>query len=130
MNTKKTTKINPWKSIGYMISMAWKHGKIVLFAVLAVSALSVGASLVQLYVAPTILQRVEEYAPLQDLLGTILQGRVFLNLLQNDRRYIELHKACADAQRGYHQYSKQHNLTVLPCHGYHVGNAFPWLYSF
>lgn len=89
MNIKKTTKINLWKSIGYMISMAWKHGKIVLPMILVVSALSVGASLVQLYVAPTILQRVEEYAPLQELLGTILLFSGLLFLLYALKGYLE-----------------------------------------
>lgn len=89
MNNQKSKRTNPWKSIGYMISMAWKHGKIVLIAVLAVSALSIGASLTQLYVAPAILQKVEEFAPWQELLGTVVLFSGLLFLLYTLKGYIE-----------------------------------------
>lgn len=59
------------RCIRYMCSIAWKHKKSVLLTVLALAVLQVGQSMIQLYVAPTILDKVEASAPLGQLLGTI-----------------------------------------------------------
>ncbi len=87
MNKQKSKRVKPWKSIAYMVSMAWKHGKIVLPSVLVISAWSIGANIVQLYVAPAILQKVEEYAPWQELLGTVVLFSGLLFLLSTLREY-------------------------------------------
>ncbi len=87
MNKKKSKRVNMWKSIAYMLSMAWKHSKIVLPTVVVVSALSIGANIVQLYVAPAILQKAEEYAPWQELLGTVVLFSGLLFLLSTLREY-------------------------------------------
>lgn len=54
-----------------MLSMAWKHGKGVILTGILLAVLRVGLNLAQLLVAPEILKRVEEVAPLGELLGTI-----------------------------------------------------------
>ena len=54
-----------WPSIRYMLSMAWKHGKGVLAMCMTLALLQVGLNLAQLFVAPEILKRVEEAAPLE-----------------------------------------------------------------
>ena len=87
MNKQKSKRVKPWKSLAYMIVMAWKHSKIVLPMVLVIAALSIGANIVQLYVAPAILQKVEEYAPWQELLGTIVLFSGLLFLLSTLREY-------------------------------------------
>lgn len=71
MKGKEKKKYPMWPSVHYMLSMAWKHGKGVILTGILLAVLRVGLNLAQLLVAPEILKRVEEAAPLGELLGTI-----------------------------------------------------------
>ena len=71
MKGKEKKKYPMWPSVHYMLSMAWKHGKGVILTGILLAVLRVGLNLAQLLVAPEILKRVEEVAPLGELLGTI-----------------------------------------------------------
>lgn len=76
----KTQKYSVFKSIRFMLSMAWKTSKKVIFMCFVVAAIQIGMNMAQLYIAPQILGKVEAAAPLGQLLGTIglFTGVIFL----------------------------------------------------
>ncbi|MBO5035188.1 MAG: ABC transporter ATP-binding protein, partial [Oscillospiraceae bacterium] len=78
---KKKPKYNELQTAGWMISLAWKHDKSVLGFALLIPAIAVALNLVQLFIAPTVLGKVEAVAPLEELLGTILLFSAVLFLL-------------------------------------------------
>ena len=67
----KKPKYNAAQNVGWMVKIAWKVRRRVLFLCVAMAALEVANNLAQLYVAPEILSRVERHAPMGELLGTI-----------------------------------------------------------
>ena len=71
MKDKTKPKYNAAQNVGWMIKIAWKVRRRVLFLCVAMAALEVVNNLAQLYVAPEILSRVERHAPMGELLGTI-----------------------------------------------------------
>ena len=72
----KTKAQKPKYSIGqnicFMLGFAWREYKLVLVYITITVVLSVGIKLAELFVVPSILQRVESAAPLSELLKTIL----------------------------------------------------------
>ena len=78
-----------WASIRYMLSMAWQHGRGVLAMCIILAFLQVGLNLAQLLVAPEILKRVEQVAPLGELMGTIGLFTVMIFLLAALIQYIQ-----------------------------------------
>ena len=70
---KQTSKqhYNVFQNVGWMIGNAWRSCKSVLWMCVLAAALTVGVNLVQLFIAPQILSRVEQQAPLPELLSTI-----------------------------------------------------------
>ena len=89
MKSKDKKKYPMWPSIRYMLSMAWKHGKTVITMCVVIAILEVALNLVQLFVAPEILKRVEEAAPVSELLGTIGLFTGLLFLLNVFLQYIQ-----------------------------------------
>ena len=89
MKSKDKKKYPMCPSIRYMLSMAWKHGKTVITMCVVIAILEVALNLVQLFVAPEILKRVEEAAPLGELLGTIGLFTGLLFLLNVFLQYIQ-----------------------------------------
>lgn len=81
MKEKEKPKYSVWQNVCFMVRTAWRRRKSVLFLCLALAALSVGTSLAQLFVAPQILSKVEQAAPLAELLGTIAAFSLGLFLL-------------------------------------------------
>ena len=71
MKDKTKPRYNAAQNVGWMIKIAWKVRRRVLFLCVATAALEVANNLAQLYVAPEILSRVERHAPMGELLGTI-----------------------------------------------------------
>lgn len=92
MKEKKKPHYSMGQCVRYMCSMAWKHRKRVLLMGLILSVLEVGQSLVQLYVAPVILDKVEASAPLGQLLGTIGIFTALLLIVTVVRDYAETNK--------------------------------------
>lgn len=72
MKQKEKPKYSMARCIQYMVSMAWKHQKSVLVLCAAQALLQVGQNLTQLFVAPVILSKVEQTAPMEELLSSIL----------------------------------------------------------
>ena len=80
---KQTSKqhYNVFQNVGWMIGNARRSCKSVLWMCVLAAALTVGVNLVQLFIAPQILSRVEQQAPLPELLGTIGVFSLALSLL-------------------------------------------------
>ena len=71
MNKKKKPKYNMAQCVGFMLDTAWKTRRRVPFVCLLMALLLTGQSLLQLFLAPEVLRRVEEGAPLGELLGAV-----------------------------------------------------------
>lgn len=71
MKTEKEVKYSVFKSIGFMLSMAWDKCKLVIFLCFAIAGAQIGLNMAQLYIAPEILRRVELVVPLGELIATI-----------------------------------------------------------
>lgn len=71
MKTKKEPKYSVFKSIRFMLSMAWKTCKRVIFFCFLIAAVRVSLNMAQLYIAPEILKKVELSVPLGEMIATI-----------------------------------------------------------
>lgn len=80
MKNKETIKYPVIPSLKFMLSMAWKNSKDVIFLCILIAVLKVGLNLAELLIAPQILSKVETSAPLRELLATIgiFTGVIFL----------------------------------------------------
>ena len=81
-------KYNAAQNVGWMVKIAWKVRKRVLFICVAMAALEVLYNLTQLYVAPEILSCVERHAPVGELLGTIGLFTLALFLTMGLKEYL------------------------------------------
>lgn len=72
----------------WMIQNAWTYKKFVLFVTVTMAAITVSSNLVQLYIAPVILQKVETSAPLAQLLTTIIGFSLLVMLLAGLQNYL------------------------------------------
>ena len=72
MKKKEKPKYGIGKCVSFMIKTAWNSVRSVLWLSILFAVLSVGINLAQLYLAPTVLQKVEAVTPVGELLGTIL----------------------------------------------------------
>lgn len=68
---KEKPRYNLWQNTAYMISLAWKSQKAVLWLCLLLAALAVTSNLAGLFLAPVILSKVENAVPLPELLTAI-----------------------------------------------------------
>lgn len=89
MKVKEKPKYNIWQNFCFSVKLAWQTRKRVLVITAASAILSVLLSLVQLYVAPEILSRVEQQAPLGLLLLTIGGFTAALFLLSGLEDYLD-----------------------------------------
>ena len=93
---KNKPKYNLVQNILWMVKLAWRVRKrVLLFCVLA-ALVEVLYNLAQLYIAPEILRLVEQHAPLEQLLLTILFFTAALFLTQGIKGYFD---ACVDYPR-------------------------------
>ena len=77
------------QDIRYMLSMAWKHQKSVIGMAIGLIFVNVGLNLVQLFVAPQILHKVEQAAPIGELLGTIGMFTLLLLILTTLQEFLK-----------------------------------------
>jgi len=89
MKVKEKPKYNIWQNVCFSVKLAWQTRKRVLVITAASAILSVLLNLVQLYVAPEILSRVEQQAPLGLLLLTIGGFTAALFLLSGLEDYLD-----------------------------------------
>lgn len=87
---KQTSKqhYNVFQNVGWMIGNAWRSCKSVLALCVLAAALTVGVNMVQLFIAPQILSKVEQHAPLPELVSTIGVFSLALFLVLGLQAYI------------------------------------------
>lgn len=88
MKTETKSKYNVLQNIQWMVKLAWKHGRRVLVCCIATASLEVAFQLVQLYIAPEVLARVERSVPLRELLAAIGAFSAALFLVQGVKQYV------------------------------------------
>lgn len=90
MSEKKTKpKYSSVENVGWMIANAWRECKSVLLICFITAVVSVALNLTELFIAPQILQRVENGAEISSLLLTIAIFSGTLFLLLGLKRYFE-----------------------------------------
>ena len=89
MKTKQKPKYSMMNNTLFMISVAWKTNKMVLVLVILMALASAGETVVQMLIAPSILNQVETSASLQHLMMTILGFCAVLMLLSGIKAYLE-----------------------------------------
>lgn len=85
---KSKPKYNIFQNVWWIISTAWKESRIILFLCIATVVLAIGLKLTQLFIAPQILSKVEQAAPLSELFSTILGFTLSLIILQGLSNYV------------------------------------------
>lgn len=78
-----------WQSIAYMVKTGWKHSKLLIFLCAISVVLNVAWELVQLFVAPEILRKVELAVPVSNLILTIVLFSLLLLLVQAGKSYVD-----------------------------------------
>ena len=89
MERKKKPKYNMYQTISFMLGRAWKYGKNVIFISLGLIVINVGINLLQLFIAPQILAKVEQEVSFHTLLATIAFFGGGLYLLNALRGYLD-----------------------------------------
>ena len=90
MSEKKTKpKYSSVENVGWMIANAWRECRSVLLICVIIAVVSVALNLTELFIAPQILQRVENGAEVSSLLLTIVIFSGALFLLMGLKRYFE-----------------------------------------
>lgn len=87
--TKQKPKYNMWQNSAWMVSLAWKTRKTVLWVTFALAAVTAGQTVIELLVAPAILSKVEAAAPLGELFTTITVFVGLLALAKGSRAYLD-----------------------------------------
>lgn len=87
---KEKAKYNMFRCLGYMLDTAWKTRKQVPIMCLLLAVLNTIQNLLQLFLAPEILRRVEETAPLSELLTTIGLFTLALVLFTGVTKYVNI----------------------------------------
>ena len=91
MNKKETQKpkYNMWQNSAYMVKQAWKVRKSVLPMCVACAAVAASKTITELFIAPTILAKIETTAPLTELLAAILFFCAVLFVLSGLHIYLD-----------------------------------------
>lgn len=71
MEETKKPKYGLGQSVRFMLGMAWKYRRSTIWVCLLYAAIQLGLNLCQLFIAPVVLGKVEQAAPLPELLGSI-----------------------------------------------------------
>lgn len=71
MKAKEKPKYNLFQNLAYLIQIGWRESRALLAALAAVVLLELLTNLTELYITPVILQKVEQSAPLREMLISI-----------------------------------------------------------
>lgn len=96
MKTREKPKYSIWQNICFSVRLAWQIRKRVLVVTIAVAVISVLLNLVELYIAPEILSRVERHAAVSELLLTIGGFTAALFLLTGLESYLNTSRQPAE----------------------------------
>ncbi|MCR4758615.1 MAG: ABC transporter ATP-binding protein/permease [Butyrivibrio sp.] len=88
MNEKEKPKYNTLQNVWWMLQVAWKAGKRAILFCILTATLEVTYNLVQLYIAPRVLLRIEQKAPISMLLLTIGLFTAALFVVQGLKSYV------------------------------------------
>ena len=89
MEEKKKSPYNMWQNTGFMLSAAWRSCPSVIFLCIALAVVTAAQTVAELLIAPAVIARVEEAAPLESLLLTIAGFSLLLLLLSGLKRYLD-----------------------------------------
>ena len=89
MKVKEKPKYNTIQNVGWMLKVAWNSRKRVILFCILTAVLEVLLNLTQLYIAPEVLARVEQKAPLWELLLTIGVFTTALFFINGFKEYIK-----------------------------------------
>ena len=89
MKGKEKPKYNTFQNVCWMVKIAWKDGKRVLLFCILTAVLEVLFNLIQLYIAPEVLARVEQKVPMWELLSTIGVFTSALFIVHGFKEYIQ-----------------------------------------
>ena len=96
MKATEKTRYSIWQNVRFMVRTAWETHKRVLFMCIAIAAVQVGLNLVQLYVTPEILAKVEQGTSVRELLLTIGVYSVALFFLMGLNSYLHQNRLSAE----------------------------------
>ncbi len=83
---KTIPKYNMWQNTGFMVNLAWKNVKSVIFICIVLAIATAGKTVAGMLITPMILKKVESMAPLSELIITILSfslGIMFLSAAES-----------------------------------------------
>lgn len=89
MKSKEKPQYSVVQNILYAVGLAWKHSKLLLILPTVSSVLGIAINLVQLYIAPVILQKVEQVVPMSELLWTIVIFTLALLISRCMKTYVD-----------------------------------------
>lgn len=89
MKKARKTKYNIWQNTAFMLANAWHYSKSVIFLCAALAVVTASRSVAELLIAPVILKKVENAAPLPEVITTITVFSVTLLILAGLRAYID-----------------------------------------
>ena len=89
MEEKKKSPYNMWQNTGFMLSAAWRSCPSVIFLCIALAVVTAAQTVAELLIAPAVIAKVEESAPLASLLLTIAGFTLLLLLLSGLKRYLD-----------------------------------------
>ena len=92
--TKQKPAYSVWQNVRFMVGRAWHSCKSVLWLCLASAGLALALNLAQLLIAPMVLARVEQHAPLAQLLSTIGGFALLLAVLSALLGYAKQNTMC------------------------------------
>ncbi len=92
LNKAKKPAYRAWQNIAFMLQTAWRARKSVIAVTLALALVSAGRAVVELLVAPMLLEKIETAAPLSELLGTVALFSGMLLLLAGLGGYLDTNK--------------------------------------
>ena len=88
MEQTKKPRYSTRQNLGFMLGLAWQEAKSIPFYCIGIAAATAGGTIAQLLLAPLVLQKVENRAPLTALAGTILLFSAVLFVLYGLRSYL------------------------------------------
>jgi len=103
MKSKEKPKYNLFQNMKYLLSTCWRVTKGLIFTTLAIAMFQLMNNLVGLYIAPIILQKVEQAVPLGEMLLTILLFTVALAVSTAGLNYLKDTK-CVFNSRFYNHF--------------------------
>lgn len=88
-NQNKKPKYSMWQNTGFMFRLAWKNEKSVIALCILPALLTAGKNVTELLIAPVILKKIEQEAPLSEMVAAILLFSGLIVLLAGLIAYVQ-----------------------------------------